>query len=240
MKRLKPDLVLLAIYAGNDFGDPIRNKLFRLDESQQQLTRNWSVNPEPLFRALRKARITPFVLRTSNWWIRNPLRQRMLRREMTTPTEITRRALAASLAEFRSFVIERNNDVGINVLADHYDAGVAMSPDSEPARCKVMLMEGLLLEIQRLTFSEKLPLAILIIPHAIDVCNVKLLGDVDTAEFPKIQALNASRSRRIMRPHTSTYSSPLGVTGPSSSTSAGPILTGMLRAKNSPRNSRRS
>lgn len=32
---LKPDLVIFAIYGGNDFGDLMRNKLYQLDQNQQ-------------------------------------------------------------------------------------------------------------------------------------------------------------------------------------------------------------
>lgn len=43
--RLKPRLVIVSIYAGNDFGDLLRNKIYRLDDQMQLKDNRYTIDP---------------------------------------------------------------------------------------------------------------------------------------------------------------------------------------------------
>jgi hypothetical protein len=168
---LRPDLVVVAIYAGNDYGDLLRNKLYRLDD-RGQLSRNLPVIDESLRRDFR----APFEL--SSIQILRALQsqhEKWQQRQQQSPSadalsvhvDQTTRRLEHRRAEFEDYVVKRDNVVR-NFFSDEYDADVSVEPDSPSARYRVRLMALVLEQIRRVTNQNATNLLFLIIPEQCD------------------------------------------------------------------------
>jgi len=174
LAALKPDLVVVAIFAGNDYGDLLRDKLFRLDDAGQ-LTRNTPVIDEAVTRAFR----VPFEL--SSIQIVRALQseyqkwQERRRRDAApaaaaAPVDRAALRLEHRRAEYENYVVNGDNNVR-EFFDDDYDADVSFEPDSASARYRVRLM-GLVLErIHRAVQQSGAGLLFLIIPDKCDAGN---------------------------------------------------------------------
>jgi hypothetical protein len=174
LPRLRPELVIVAIASGNDFGDLLRNKIFRLGPDGR-LVRNrpvlhWSLRSHLASlsggTALQEGPI-------ARHWRR--LRWELLRRylektggfEPLPGEDVIEWSLRACQKEYEDDVVEKN-DVVVNLLLDHYDADVALRPDSDSARYKVALMEQVLVRIRDTLATRGIPLLLVLVPDVID------------------------------------------------------------------------
>ena len=172
LSGLKPNLVVVAIYAGNDFGDLLRDKLYLLDE-HGQLKRNVPVIDDSLRQAFHK----PAELSSNPDLPRLPER---LRGVETGPVTIAGRCRAdrsgrpdgrvpgAPESGVQSYVLGGDNIVR-NFLADEYDADVSLQPDSPSARYRVLLMARVLERIRGLADRSGARVFVLVIPEQCDV-----------------------------------------------------------------------
>lgn len=173
MASLQPHLVIVTIYAGNDSGDLLRNKLYRLDATghlqrntpvigdavRRQFASADDLSPLHVIRALQtiagrraSGAADPSDLSASPATARDPTtRHLMLRRE-----------------EYEAYVVRRD-DVVVNILADGYDADVALEPLSSSARYKVRLMEQLIEHLRQVVASRRTRLLLVIVPEHCDV-----------------------------------------------------------------------
>ena len=164
---LKPDVVIVALFAGNDFGDLLRNKLFRLD-ADGALARNAPVIADDLRRdftaPLAWSSIQVVRAVQSGW-------QRWRARRAAAPPPVLDRTgtrLANRLAEYESYVVNGDNVVR-NLIADEYDADVSLQPDSASARYRVRLMGQVVDRIRDLVEGVGARLLLLVIPEWCDV-----------------------------------------------------------------------
>ncbi len=190
LDRYKPDLVLVAIFAGNDYGDLLRNKLFELDANGQMIPNDFeladfvkarfemSLSESVIKRAVREVFSTqqsPFVgideakdsdIALMDWW------------------------LAEAKREFEDTVILKNDRV-TNTHVDHYSADLSLEPRSPSAEYKVRLMNAVLAKIHEKLSQRGIADALLFIPHPIDVVeDYECCGRVDGARFPDYNRRN--------------------------------------------------
>ena len=169
---LKPNLVVVAIYAGNDFGDLLRDKLYLLDE-HGQLKRNVPVIDDSLRQAFHKsAELSSIQIFRAFQTVYEKWRQNGSRSldgvAPTAPVDQTAVYLEHRRAEYESYVLGGDNIVR-NFLADEYDADVSVQPDSPSARYRVLLMARVLERIRSLADQSGARLFVLIIPEQCDV-----------------------------------------------------------------------
>jgi len=81
-------------------------------------------------------------------------------------------------AEYREFLVREDTTVH-NLLNDHYDADVSLDPGSESARFKLRLMEGVVGFMAEVADRHRVPVLLMAIPSAVDVCENHLYGRVD-------------------------------------------------------------
>jgi len=200
---LKPDLIIFSIYSGNDFGDLMRNKLFKLDEHQQLvaghpvlsagLNRQFAeIERRTPYQLVRRAQDTLDVIRNSaiarkiKSLIR-PARDSVKGAHPALPepgnTELLRTWLSYHEDEYKNFVVEQDNQV-YNLFLDHYDDDVNLYPRSESSLYKRVFMERMMERVQHIASSHGVPLLFLIIPAAYDVVE-KWDVSVDTRVFPE-------------------------------------------------------
>ena len=183
LAALRPDLVLVALFAGNDFGDLVRNKLYRLDENGRLRENAFTLEPE-LARKLETSR--------REWILEKILREltRPLRADdpwaldVPDSTRLSRMEafLEQSRAEYHQYVVEGDNVVR-ELLSDPYNADVSLTPDSDSARYKMELMDRVVAAMKEGSDKLGIPLALVLIPHPIDVDGHES-GAVDRARYP--------------------------------------------------------
>jgi hypothetical protein len=167
---LKPDLVVVAVFAGNDFGDLLRDKLYRLD-ANGQLERNLPILDEALREDfLASARLSRIqIVRAAQvayrQW-RSPQPAHTHEPEATAGSASV--LLPHRIAEYQSYVLDRDNVVR-NLLDDEYDADVSLEPESASARYRMLLMDRVVNRIHDTVVRHGAHLLLLIIPESCDV-----------------------------------------------------------------------
>ncbi len=169
--RFSPDVVIVSIYSGNDYGDLLRNKIFRAISEGLVIRNNYSLSPE-LESTLNLAAFPRGRSRLQIWrhWKKRQERDYLdaesIRNYLTGSLE---RALLAAEQQYHSFVRDGNDTVH-NLLNDSYDADVAFYPQSASSLYKIELMNHVLGEFKALATQYNLPMAILVIAHPSDIC----------------------------------------------------------------------
>lgn len=196
LAAFRPDLAIVAIYAGNDYGDLMRNKMFRLENGQLR-SNTWALDPQVArrFEISQRESILRRTIRSIVGSMRGPA---------ATPAVDLDFLLAESIREYDTYINGKDNVV-TNTHVDYYSADLSLLPESESARYKIALMQVVMQHISGITQKHGVPLAFLFIPHPMDVTNgFDIWKPIDRTRFPaydpgaQIAALeSAARSIRI-------------------------------------------
>jgi lysophospholipase L1-like esterase len=179
---LRPDLVIVAVYAGNDFGDLLRNKLYRLDEEGRLQEHAFTLDPliAHRMRASRRESVLKRMvrevtrrLRTVEPWADGPEARRARMQA----------ALEQNLREYEEYVTN-GDPVVRELMSDPYNADVSLLPDGASARYRIALMERIVEAIQEQARAHQLPLLLLLIPHPVDVAGSHDTLAVDPERYP--------------------------------------------------------
>jgi len=201
-QRLRPALVVFSIFADNDFGDVLRNRLYRLDP-EGRLAEGGGIIGIFLRRDFEEAaERTPFhLLRGFERLLRGRRRAAEVR-EQQLPEKLARyipRSIDLCRQEYEAIVVRGQREV-TSVLWDHYDADVSLSPGSPAAVYKLRLFEAVLGRIRAVTLAVGVPALVLVIPSPIDVCpNYDVR--VDPEAFPEYRPsrLSAEAAGAVLR-----------------------------------------
>lgn len=197
--RLKPDLVIVAIYSGNDFGDLIRDKLFALDEKERLVSRHPSLAPAARDDFTNLAARSPFQIarriesaskRVRSSPFTQEIKQRLHMGRAYIPPARKQKKPAGDLSdflierdwEFHNTVVDRDPLV-YSLFGDSHDIDMSLRPDSPATRYKSVLMERIMERIQGIAARRMAPCVFLFIPAAIDAANWDLA--VDAAANPQ-------------------------------------------------------
>lgn len=213
LPKLRPDLVLVAIFSGNDYGDLLRNKLFRLGQDGALMENRWRLDPK--VRVGFELSQSGSILKRALGNVFGSLRERLGRdRKHGTAAQIPEAIsldflLAEAEREYRGFVVRRD-DVVTNTHVDYYSADVSLTPSSESARYKVALMQAVLRRIRDVAAASGTPLAFIFIPHPADVTDQYDWGKVDRIRFPEYNGRNQTApleeiARTLGVPYVSLY-----------------------------------
>ncbi|NND55140.1 MAG: SGNH/GDSL hydrolase family protein [Gammaproteobacteria bacterium] len=184
LEWLQPDLLIVAVFTGNDFGDLVRNKLYRLSFDGQLIENEFRFSDEIQLNA---------SLETSEPVLRKVGRQAkagiqaMLQGDQPappSPLQRTEERLEQHVREYKEFVISGDNVV-YDLRTDPYSADIALQPDSDSAQYKIRLMKVVVAAIQGQAEESGVPLLLIGIPHPMDVLGGKhASGEVDTGKYP--------------------------------------------------------
>jgi lysophospholipase L1-like esterase len=178
---LAPDLVVLVLCAHNDFGDLVRDKLFRLGTSEQLVRNRPAFDRELLERFVAAERI---VRRPALLLALESLSRRE-RGEMPGEAEDSPYVewyLKGAEEEYDEFVLQRN-DVVRSLFQDYYDADVSIRPDAPSVQFKQRLMEVVLARVRDDCAKASVPLFVLVVPSSVDLCPTFRMH-VDPAQHP--------------------------------------------------------
>jgi hypothetical protein len=179
---LRPALVLVAIFAGNDYGDLMRNKMFRLGADGSLVANAWKLDPK--VRMLLDLGQRESILKRAARSIFQAPDDRQAKNAVDLDF-----LLAESEREYRSFVANRN-DVVTNIYIDYYSANIDLTPGSKSSRYEVGLMRAVMRRIRDVAAKYNVPLAFLFIPHPSDVARDYDGWRVDRARFPDYDGRN--------------------------------------------------
>lgn len=165
VNRISPDIVVMHFYADNDLGDVVRNRLFEIDD-QQALQRtafpaSVDVELKPkvprllLTRAVEKASRS---LRGSTAFELSP------EESLGAGVDLLR-----SLNDAAYTVYETGEPRTFSHFQDYYDVDVALFPDSESARTKVRLLNGIMRALEELAVEKGTEVVVLIQPSSRDL-----------------------------------------------------------------------
>ena len=178
---LAPDLVVLVICAHNDFGDLVRDKLFRLGTSEQ-LVRNKPVLDARLVERFVEAEriVAKPALLLALGTLSQPERRDIPGEDEDSP--YVEWYLKGAEEEYTEFVLERN-DVVRSLFQDYYDADVSIRPDAPSVQFKQRLMEVVLARVRDDCAKAGVPLFVLVVPSSVDLCP-SFRMHVDPAQHP--------------------------------------------------------
>ena len=165
---LKPDLMILHIFADNDYGDIIRNRLFELDKESRLVRTS--------FKASRDQQISQKEPGVKNFLNSLLITRGMLLLLSKDDSELDRDVkVAASMKDLekesgREFLNYKNgSQMATSHFADHYDIDIATNPNGEAAKTKVLLMRKVLEKVKIAAAEKKVQLVIVIQPSVSDV-----------------------------------------------------------------------
>lgn len=188
---LRPAAVVFTIFADNDFGDVLRNRLYRLDGGR--LVDGGGYVAASLRQEFQDAEErTPFHLLRGIRRLRNAHRRAAAREQLPQKLAIyIARSLEMSADEYRRIVAGGERAVD-DIFRDHYDADVALLPGSAAAGYKRALLEAVLGRWRQASEAAGVPVLAVVIPSPIDICehyDVK----VDRAAYPQYDPRRLSR-----------------------------------------------
>lgn len=209
LPRLRPDLVIVAIFAGNDYGDLMRNKLFRLGADGTLVKNAWQLAPQvrSKFELSQRESVLLRALRSAaGAWRRSAGSEGADGAARFSDWDFL---MAEADREYRSYVVEGDSRV-VNTHVDYYSADVSLAPHSASARYKVALMQAVMGRIREVADRHGVPLAFLFIPHPNDVSDHYDWGQVDRRRFPDYDGRNQvapleEAARRLQVPFVSLY-----------------------------------
>ena len=184
---LQPDLLIVAVFTGNDFGDLVRNKIYRVGPDGALLENAYTFSDEIILNARldRSEFILKKVIRAA---AHNLLA--LLRGSAGDPFDLQQAmeaALQQHLREYQEYVIEGDNVVR-ELRSDPYSADISLLPDSPAAYYKLRLMEAVIRQIGLTVDAAEVPLLLVSIPHPMDVMEGDhASGRIDRTEYPDYQ-----------------------------------------------------
>jgi len=192
MAELRPELIILAVYAGNDFGDLLRNKLFERGAAGEL--------------AAKAGRVEGAIASRLRWSAYSPMLYKVVARAYYNWTHRPPSALgsdleAAQTRQIDEWLVEReaewqsanSGELAVtNLLRDTPDVDIATAPRSDAAQYKLALMELVLAEARDTAARAGVSLLLLIVPSPMDACDHYPLAHVDPTRFPEYRPERAT------------------------------------------------
>lgn len=162
LPSLAADQVVVVVFAGNDFGDLLRNRLFRIapDGALERRTPALSASVQARFRvALAPLALVRFGSRSWRAIVAADA-------AAATPQSVVEGWLQDRRREHQEWLASPDGPVA-DLFSDTWDADVALAPDSSSARDKRALMEAVLGRV--VDAARGVPLLLVFVPSPIDL-----------------------------------------------------------------------
>lgn len=185
LPELRPDLLVVAIFAGNDYGDLMRNKLYRLSPEGALVPNEWRLDPQ-VSEAFSLSQRESILVRA--------LRATVAARRSQSPASTDGAKpdisflVAEAQREYEGMI--SGDPLVTNTHVDYYSADVSLLPHSESARYKVDLMGKVLNQIRNTAADASVPVLFVFIPHPADLTDTYDWGPFDTARYPDYDGRN--------------------------------------------------
>jgi len=161
----KPDLVIFHVFADNDFGDIVRNRLFELDangdlvETEYERTVDQALVPDDVRSLISKL----LIVRATQELVRLMTGSADIDKKEETYNTLQ----SATNREYS--VYKESQPREFSHFADHYDIDVALDPDAESSKTKIGLMEAILRRSNIISASKGVEFLVVIQPSVMDL-----------------------------------------------------------------------
>jgi len=179
-----PDMVIFHIFADNDFGDIIRNRLFELNESGELKATGLPQALDPRLQHHAKATSNNFI---STLLVVKAARKVIRAITVNTSEEYSNIMQRQAMHEYTVYKASQPRE--FSHFADHYDIDLAIHPQQESSITKVRLMRAVLSKVKALANSRDIALMVLIEPSVVDLTkkNSALSYQYLQQQFPSYQ-----------------------------------------------------
>jgi GDSL-like Lipase/Acylhydrolase family len=187
-ERLRPTGIVFTMFADNDFGDLIRNRLYRTEGDLAVEAGGVLVEPlRQMFDPSAQNQDLELHKRLRHAFRRSRRRHRLTpeareEQRKAALADYLRASVEMCQREFEEIVLRRNPLIS-DLIKDHYDADVSFFPDSAAATYKRALLEAVLRQLHTTAVRENVRVLVLVIPSPIDICDVCEVP-VDPKEHP--------------------------------------------------------
>ncbi len=183
--RYRPDLVIFDVFADNDFGDIIRNRLFSIDTSGN------------LVSSKQKKTIDPHLANWESTTLQLYISQLLIVRAIKKMTagllgkgdkKDKRVHQLQERDEAEYLIYKESRPKQISHFADHYDIDIALYPEQESSKKKIQLMNEVLKKANILAYEKGIKFLIIIQPSIIDLTlNNAVLNYEYLQKYPNYQ-----------------------------------------------------
>ena len=196
-----PDAMVVHLFADNDFGDLLRNKLFRISENGQLVHNTKAADLRKLFLQEQESKISQLITKTQMYHVANNVANYVLARVNRILARVNRSLGRSKTARpSADKLIEENIGKNLTLLQEQYasyvqndkvehltlvlyDFDLALEPSRESSRTKRDLMENLLEKIADLSTQYSVPVVFLLQPSVRDVSTNMSPNFTDFVEF---------------------------------------------------------
>jgi hypothetical protein len=168
---LAPDLLVVAIFAGNDFGDLVRDKIFRLASDGTLRPNHYRLSHSAIANFPDQPGSAPWSMlwRGVTYLVQPSLLSPHVREPSPRPSKLEIRGyVRKAREEYEDFVVRGDDEVQ-NLFGDTYDADVSLAPDRPSARYSKAVMEQVLIRIEGVARAHRVPTLLVFIPSVADV-----------------------------------------------------------------------
>ena len=165
VEAFQPDIVVFHVFADNDLGDLVRNRIFQLDESDQIVRTEFETTVDVVLRDPRNLMVVKAAQRILSALYESE--QEIDRGAVPTVEEVIAEALVLEDSEYA--VYKANQPRLYSHFADHYDFDSALRPAGESAQSKKHLLAAILDRAKSLADAHGIELVVLIQPSSRDL-----------------------------------------------------------------------
>lgn len=181
-ENIKPDIVILNIFADNDYGDLLRNRLIRLNDHDELEFLTSKKPMDPIFDTSKKNEHKWYHLRMKDA-IRK-LRDDYIGNPSLLPENIIHTYSRVCNEEYEDY--QNNSDKIYSNFADHYDMDIAVNPKSESSTLKIKLMKAVVKKFNDYAKENSIEFMIQVQPSSIDITKNFIINYEDILKrFPE-------------------------------------------------------
>lgn len=190
----QPAIVIFHVFAENDFGDLIRNRLFEINAEGYLIRTPYPITED----AYLKRALEPGLIASSGLF---RMATEVGRQLQSTNNEGTQQESAEKIIKnFQSwcegeFAIYRDQKPrAASHFSDHYDFDVAIDPSSEAAQAKTRLMAAILTSAKNLAASKEIMFLVVIQPSRIDLTRNFVVSFLHLSRYPNYKSSNLTEA----------------------------------------------
>ena len=188
----EPDLVVLTLFADNDFGDLVKNRLMEVEEDGMVRWTNIQRSPSSVFYLPQDRDRQPPIFEKS-LLLRST--QKIHRILYPLPVESTAEGYLKYYFEQSALFYQSWEEEELRAAAqfdDFYDVDLAVYPTKPAAQLKRRLMKSLLKEYRQWSIQQDVPFLVVILPSVIDLTENYVVSYKDLSQYAAYRPQNLS------------------------------------------------
>lgn len=168
-----PDAIVFHVFADNDYGDIIRNRLYEIDSNGKLVRTEYEVTQDMYLIDLERSRNSYQSFFSRLLVVRSLKKVVRAKKKIETPESVVgtgeRVEQYISRARQEYQVYSKREPRSFSTFDDHYDIDVALFPNQKSSQDKKSLLNEILLEAKNVAYSRGVKFLVLIQPSVIDL-----------------------------------------------------------------------